>query len=264
MPKKNRAASPVAKLGALVLVLAAALSQALGHGGAQPSSPRPEPATETPAGAASAHASIPGGWQRWDESAAPEYVLEVGPAQIRADVAEGDVSYSGLDAEGRPGLVAASLTHETRASAKERGRRDIDVDPVGWPGENPKVTITTPDGGTYRGRFWNRSHLLADSLGGDPTTENLVTGTRMQNAGGNDDKGGMAYGEQIARDWLDTHTTGSLYYSALPLYVGGEPIPRAVLVDMRSSDGTIDEELLVYNAAKGFDIDYETGDVKAV
>ena len=85
-----------------------------------------------------------------------------------------------------------------------------------------------------------------------------MTGTRMQNAGGNDNEGGMAYGEQIARTWLDAHENGTLYYSATPLYVGGERIPRAVIVDMRSSDGSIDTELIVYNAAKGYEVNYET------
>lgn len=51
---------------------------------------------------------------------------------------------------------------------------------------------------------------------------------------------------------------------ALPLYEGSERIPRAVIVDMFSSDGTVDMELIVYNAAKGYAIDYETGVVTRV
>ena len=247
MSRRSAPAPLVAKLGSALLVLAALAWQAIG--GIVPGTV-PVSGSAADSASSSANASIPEGWQSWDEQAAPNYVLEEGPAQVRADVEAGQISYSALDELGRPGLVAASLTHETRVQAKERGRQDIDVNPAGWPETNPKVGIETPSGDTYKGRFWNRSHLLADSLGGDPTRENLVTGTRMQNAGG-----------QMARSWLDDHETGTLYYSTLPLYVGDEPIPRAVVVDMRSSDGQIDCELLVFNAAKGYEVDYETGSV---
>ena len=258
MSRRNAPAPLVAKLGSALLVLAALAWQAIG--GIVPGTV-PVSGSAADSASSSANASIPEGWQSWDEQAAPNYVLEEGPAQVRADVEAGQISYSALDDLGRPGLMAASLTHETRVQAKERDRQDIDVNPAGWPETNPKVSIETPSGDTYKGRFWNRSHLLADSLGGDPTRENLVTGTRMQNAGGNDNEGGMAFGEQMARSWLDDHETGTLYYSALPLYVGDEPIPRAVVVDMHSSDGQIDCELLVFNAAKGYDVDYETAGV---
>lgn len=257
VPRRTARHSAAAGLASVLLALAALAWEALG--GALPNGAvetTGEPATSQ------AYTSIPDGWQSWDESVAPDYVLETGRAQIRASLEEGQVSYSPLDGLGRPGLVAASLTHDVREAARERGRQQIDVDPCGWPKTNPEVLVETPDGGIYHGRFWNRSHLLADSLGGDPTRENLVTGTRMQNTGGNDEGGGMAYGEAIARDWLDAHESGTLYYSALPLYAGDEEIPRAVIVDMRSSDGQVDMELIVYNAAKGYSVDYETGDVE--
>lgn len=83
----------------------------------------------------------------------------------------------------------------------------------------------------------------------------------MQNVGANDGAGGMAYTETIARDWLDSHSDGALYYSVLPLYEGNESIPRAVVVDMKSSDGSIDIEVVVYNAAKGYAIDYSSGSI---
>lgn len=259
MARRNAASRAAAKIGSAFLVCIALAWQALGAG--LPATTARVAQVESPT---TAQASVPDGWQSWDEVAAPDYVLEAGPAQVRKALETGEISYSPLDGLGRPGLVAASLTHETRERARQRGRQGIEVDPVGWPDENPKVNIETPDGSTYRGRFWNRSRLLADSLGGDPARENLVTGSRMQNAGGNDNEGGMAYGEQVARDWLDKHDDGTLYYSALPLYEGTERIPRAVIVDMFSSDGTVDMELIVYNAAKGYAIDYETGVVTRV
>ncbi len=199
------------------------------------------------------------GWKAWNEDSAPNYVKTVGQARIRQDVDAGQIYYAGLDENARAGLVAAMLTPSMRDQARDRGRQDVDVDPAGWPSENPETEIVAPDGGIYRGVFWNRSHLLADSLGGDPRGDNLITGTRMQNVGANDGGGGMAYVETIARDWLDTCSDGTLYYSALPLYEGAESIPRAVVVDMKSSDGSIDIEVVVYNAAKGYAIDYSSG-----
>lgn len=200
-------------------------------------------------------------WKTWDEDSAPNYVKTVGEAQIRQNVDAGQVYYAGLDEGGRAGLVAAMLTPSMRNQAKDRGRQDIDVNPAGWPSNNPETEVVTPDGSIYQGVFWNRSHLLADSLGGDPRRDNLITGTRMQNVGANDGAGGMAYTETIARDWLDSHSDGALYYSALPLYEGNESIPRAVVVDMKSSDGSIDIEVVVYNAAKGYAIDYSSGSI---
>lgn len=37
-----------------------------------------------------------------------------------------------------------------------------------------------------------------------------------------------------------------------------------MVVDIRTDDGSIDERVLVYNTANGWDIDYATGDVQAV
>jgi len=47
-----------------------------------------------------------------------------------------------------------------------------------------------PNGKIYNGYFYNRSHLIADSLGGRSYKYNVVTGTRQQNVGNNGD-GGM-------------------------------------------------------------------------
>jgi hypothetical protein len=74
----------------------------------------------------------------------------------------------------------------------------------------------------------------------------------------------MAYGEGMARSWLETHREGSLYYAATPVYVGDELLARAVIVDIRTDDGSVDQRIMVYNAAKGFELDYATGDFRIV
>jgi DNA-entry nuclease len=154
-----------------------------------------------------------------------------------------------------------------RADAKARGRQDFDAECdkiTGW-GHNAKVRIPSANGTKdYNGYMFNRSHLIADSLGGDPIRANLVTGTRCQNVGNNDNAGGMAYAEEIARNYLDTHRGGWIYYAATPVYVGDEMVPRSVYVDIKSDDCSIDAHIEVFNVANGYAIDYMTGEFEAI
>ena len=140
-----------------------------------------------------------------------------------------------------------------------RERDDISsLRPSGW-GRNTQAEIELPGGRVYRGYFWNRSHLIAKSLGGQDRIENLVCGTRTQNVGANDGRGGMAWCEGLVRSWLEDHPTGTVFYSAQPVYEGDEPVCRSVIVDIRSSDGELDLEVEVHNAAKGYGVDYASG-----
>ena len=87
------------------------------------------------------------------------------------------------------------------ASGSERERDDM-LDPAGWD-DNEKVSIELVGGRVYHGYLFNRSHLLAKSLGSTETLANLITATRTQNVGSNNaggtGMGGMAYTEQLAR-----------------------------------------------------------------
>ena len=198
-------------------------------------------------------------WIPWNAQSYPDYYTVTGKAEYDDSVAPGMEEYLPLDRLGRTTGVVACVTGGQRAeaAAKDRDSEDIsDIEPSGWPADNEIVTIpgiTQPD---YRGYLWNRSHLLAFSLGGDPVEENLVTGTRSQNVGQRDNMGGMAYCETKARDYLDAHADGWLYYRATPAYEGSEAICRGVWVDMRSDDGSIDERVFVFNTANGYEIDY--------
>ena len=86
--------------------------------------------------------------------------------------------------------------------------------------------------------------------------ENIVAGTRCMNVGQRDNRGGMAYCESRARDYLDSHPNGWLYYAVTPAYEGSEPICRGLWIDMRSDDASIDQRVFVFNAANGYQIDY--------
>lgn len=181
------------------------------------------------------------------------------------DAKEGRITYCDLDSLGRPTCAYGLLTTDMRKQAKARGRQKITVNPTGWPARNQKVTIK--DGtNVYNGWFWNRSHMVADSLGGDPVKENLVTGTRTQNVGISPaHNGGMAYTETKARSYLDNqaHASCPLYYAVTPNYEGDELIPRTVTVDMESCDQSLSEHVTVPNTAKGWTIDYTDGNISS-
>lgn len=180
------------------------------------------------------------------------------------------VEYCPLDELGRTVCAYGELTSSLRSAAQAAERQEITIDPSGWPdGKNEEVMIpavsTTAAAKDSTGWFWNRSHLVADSLGGDAIIENLVTGTRTQNVGSTQVAGqyagGMAYTELLARSYLDTQNGDScpLYYAATPVYQEAELVPRTVLVDIQSCDLSVDQRVEIQNTANGWLIDYATG-----
>lgn len=178
------------------------------------------------------------------------------------------ITYCPLDDLTRPTCVYALLTQETRLEAQERGRQSINLDPVGW-SRNSEVNIPAlsflEDSKDYNGWFWNRSHMLADSLGGAAVAENLITGTRTQNVGstsrGASHTGGMAYGEEIARQYLDSDQAANcpLYYAAFNQYQDQELLPRSTTVEMQNCDNTVNHSIVVLNVANQWVVNYLDG-----
>ncbi|PST47182.1 hypothetical protein CPA40_02395 [Bifidobacterium callitrichos] len=201
----------------------------------------------------------------WSETDAPNYYKVTGKADFSAAgtmPSACEIRYSELDSLGRAGMAVGVVTYQLMQSGSDR-ERDMPDTIAGWPEHNPKVEIVFSDGDKYHGYLFNRSHLIAKSLGGEDAERNMVTGTRTQNVGDNDaTPGGMAYTESKARDWLRSHRNGTIEYMATPRYTGDELLPRTVDVDIRTSDGSIDEHVITYNTAAGFDIDYMNGGTK--
>ncbi|MGT2888076.1 DNA/RNA non-specific endonuclease [Streptococcus didelphis] len=200
----------------------------------------------------------------WTFEANPNYYKVLGESDINpADFPEvGKIVYSNLDELGRTQTAKGTLTYQNvAASYNIRQKFGPNENPSGWTGnaKNKKYRIDWLNGLSYQGDFWNRSHLIADSLGGDALRVNAITGTRTQNVGGRDQRGGMRYTEQKAQTWLENNQDGQLYYEASPIYNGDELLPRAVLVSVLSSDNTINEKVLVYNTANGYTINYLNG-----
>lgn len=207
----------------------------------------------------------------WSYEKYPDYYSVVGEAQIdeskfadlKEEIQSPDfekaVKYTGKDDLNRTQSVYAIITLKTvqRSSAEERPDFKPNDNPSGWT-SNSKVSIETSTG-TYSGWFWNRSHLLADRLGGEATSNNAITGTRMQNVGNRSNSGGMYYIEDRTVDYLRTHRNHYVYYVVTPIYENNELIPRYVIVDVKSEDSVLNERVITYNYQNGYTVNYLNG-----
>ena len=197
----------------------------------------------------------------WSYDQYPDYYAENGTAVIdETKFPEiGNINYTGKDELGRTLSVYGVITMEMvyKSSAEERPDFKKGDNPSGW-NKNEKVSVQTSSG-EYNGWFWNRSHLVADRLGGATNSDNAITGTRMQNVGNRSNSGGMAYVEQLTVDYLTTHRGEHVYYSAEPIYSGSELIPRYVIVNVKSSDNLLDKQIITFNNQYGYTIDYTNG-----
>lgn len=152
--------------------------------------------------------------KEWSYDEFPDYYTVIGDAQID-ESKFGDINglknetnnglvvkYTGKDNLGRTLSVYAITSFKAvqKSSAEERPNFKQNDNPSGWT-RNEEVSIETSTG-TYKGWFWNRSHLLADRLGGKATSDNAITGTRMQNVGNRSNSGGMYYIEERTVDYL--------------------------------------------------------------
>lgn len=191
------------------------------------------------------------------------YYWENGTAKLNGfeDLKSGESSFNS-DSQGRSATARAILTYSQYESSKG-SRQGQPLDPPNWPTTNPKVGITfSLTGKTYHGYEYNRSHSIADSLlGADSYTSNynFTTGTRSQNVGANQN-GGMRFAEETAENYWKSHpnTSEIINYQTTPIYNENETIPRGSIVDMKSSDGKLDLQIVVINSAEGLDIDYNS------
>lgn len=199
------------------------------------------------------------------ESAGPtgDYYWTTGKAHFShfAGLAAGDYHFS-ADAQGRSATARAVLTY-SEYHLSQGGRQGDPLEPPAWP-ENKMVSITYGlTGRTYHGYLYNRSHSIGDSLLGAKSytsNYNFTTGTRPQNMGA-DQNGGMRAAEEAAENyWEDNPNTHHvIYYQTTPLYKGSETMPRGSIVDVRSSDKSLNTEVVVINDAEGIRIDYQDG-----
>ena len=191
------------------------------------------------------------GYPEWSYEKYPDYYAENGPAVIDESKfpEKGNINYTGKDSLGRTLAVYGTITYKMVEKSANEKRPDFkpDDNPSGW-SKNKKVTVETSTG-----------HLVADRLGGEATSDNAITGTRMQNVGNRSNTGGMVYIEEIATNYLKEHKDKFLYYLAEPVYNKDELIPRYVIVNAKSEDGTLDKQVITFNYQKGYTINYYNG-----
>lgn len=197
---------------------------------------------------------------QWLEPKPTEIQQEI-PSQNRPETPDPSPITYGFDDQGR--VISAKLTIDSslRQLGKDTPRPDIShIKPLGW-GNNEIVDVTFSSGKTYHGYFWNRSHLIAHSLGAVGTDpNNFITGTRAQNVGDNTGTGGMAYPETVARDFLDKYPDKTIDYAVYVYYdKPTDVIPKSTRVIMTFSDGRQPLDTIIVNDMPGFIIDYETG-----
>lgn len=155
----------------------------------------------------------------------------------------GYYTYGGQDMYGRMSQVTAVITKSNLVPSEER--RGIDLpEPVGWVGRS--------SGGIY-----DRSHGIAFTLGGKNDLDNLFTGTISLN------QKHMVEVEDTVRDYIK-ETGKPVLYRVTPYYLGSELVPRGVLMEAYSSEGTIQFCRFIYNVQDGYDIRYENGEVLAL
>lgn len=162
--------------------------------------------------------------------------------------------YSELDYLDRSGPAIACISYE---NLTEEDRGDISsVHPSGW----QSIQADDVEGGW----LYNRSHLIANCLGGpcgregekeDDLEKDLITGTRYMNAEG------MEHFELMVQSYIyETHN--HVLYRVTPVYEDDNLIASGVLMQgysIEDSGEGIDYCVYVYNVQPGYDIDYATG-----
>ena len=197
----------------------------------------------------------------YDESKFPDMYEVLGKAEIDESKFSTTYSYSHDDLDRT--TTAYGLVNYKAVMDSKGWRADFEPnsEPSGWykgkESNNKKVSVKLPTGKIYNGYFYNRSHLIADSLGGRSYKYNVVTGTRQQNVG-NNGNGGMQYIEKKVVDYVEK-TKNNVYYRVEPYYEGNELVPRYVIVNAKSDDGVINEKVKVFNNASGYEINYADG-----
>ena len=167
--------------------------------------------------------------------------------------------YSQLDSLGRAGIAVGCLGPETLPTTD---RKDPSYDPTGWIQASYSGSVVTG------GQIWNRSHLIAWSLGSDSSKLNLVTGTPYFN------QIGMVKFENMVRDYIK-ETGNHVLYRVVPVFVGDELVCRGVTIEAFSIEDnggrdTSDESdgicfnVFIHNVNPGINIDYATGKTSLV
>lgn len=191
------------------------------------------------------------------------YYIVSGPAQNVTKLKKGQLTNS-EDTQNRPSVAQANLTYDMWLNSRGKRQGKPLNPPNGCWVKNKYVAIHYAlTNSTYHGYFYNRSHSIADSLAGElsyKSSDNFTAGTRPQNVGA-DQNGGMRAPEEYVEDYWLSHpyTKATVSYYVTPIYNKFERIPRANVVDVKSSDKKLNKRFVVLNTAENYKINYMNG-----
>lgn len=160
-------------------------------------------------------------------------------------------SYSELDYLGRCQTAYANLCIDTMPTEKRGSIGQIK--PTGW--HTVKYDFIS---GKY---LYNRCHLIGYQLSAENANrQNLITGTRYLNTEG------MLPFENMTADYIK-ETGNHVLYRVTPVYDGENLLADGVLMEAYSVEDGGDGicfNVFCYNVQPGVEIDYKTGDSRAV
>ncbi|MGY3743026.1 DNA/RNA non-specific endonuclease [Leuconostoc inhae] len=181
------------------------------------------------------------------------------------------LSLSPLDSQGRSqqGNFIASQASINKVTSRP-DRISYDVRPSGWfindrydgtkwvggYHNNPNVKL-----GNGKQALWNKSHIVGYQFFGMPTmvTENMTTGTRVQNA-----YPGQLVPEDDIRNAINKQPKISIRGQVTPLYIGDDRLARGVhymAKSVQDNGKTLDLNYWIFNVQPGIQIDYHTAKV---
>lgn len=165
------------------------------------------------------------------------------------------------DSQGRAAEGDAYLTRQARQyrNRAQTGNGASDWKPAGY-----QQAFNLP--GQYRFAY-NRGHLLGYALVGniqgfnasESNPQNIATQTMWANQAREADNTGQNYYEGIVRKALDQNKF--VRYQVKDIYAGNEQVPRAMQIQAKSSDGSVNFNVLVPNTQNNILINYANGQV---
>lgn len=165
------------------------------------------------------------------------------------------VKFATLDGKGRcTGEAYARITYEDVVASKKKVRQSLSgIHTAGF------KTIATIEDGIQK-QLYHRCHLIAHSLCGEEANpNNLVTGTAEMN-----DR--MYVYEKKVADYLmeEKNRNTTVLYKVTPYYAGDNLLPSYVIMEATDAKNNqkLFESVKIYNTAKGWDINYQTGEAK--
>lgn len=182
---------------------------------------------------------------------------------------------SNLDSLGRSQVANAYITKESMSGTEKRIPIPATSAPSGWY-RDANYNSSTQQWSRGKsnnikaksGYVYNKSHLIGwqffdnnkapNNVEGVMSTNNLVTGTRVQNA----DPGQLRYETQIAKAVQAGH---NVRLQVTPIYQGNELVPRMTHYMAESVDDngkSININVVCLNVQPGIQVNYSTGQVK--